>query len=91
MSSGRRCHMMRRACFAPAVYKLSCAAGKTGSHIGVSEGQDLALLVNAFCYDKLEVTVTVLRNRKIRYRAGIRIELRQIAAAGLAVEYLNNL
>ena len=45
--SARGCRkMMGRAAFAPAGYKLSCAAGKAGSHIGIAKGKDLSFLID---------------------------------------------
>ena len=81
--SGRK--MMGGAALAPAVYKLPCSAGKPGSHIGIAEGKNLSFLVHTFSHDKLKVSVAVLGDREICNRACLRIELRQISAAGLAV------
>ena len=91
VSSCRCCEVVGRTALAPAVYEFSCAAGEAGSHVGIAEGKDRSFLVDAFCYDELEVSVTVLRNSKVGNRTGIRIELGQVSAAGLAVEDFHDL
>src|SRR5699024_3776439 len=64
MSSCCSRKVMCRATLAPAVYELSCAAGKTCSHLGIAEGQDRAFLVYALRHDELEVSVAVLSDCK---------------------------
>ena len=88
MSASSSREMVRRSAFAPAVYKLSCAAGETRSHVCIAEREDFAFLIYALGNDELEVPVAVLCDCKICNGACVRIELRQVAAAGLAVEYL---
>ena len=87
--SGRK--MVSWTAFAPAVYKFSCTAGEACSHICITEGKNFTLFINTLCNNKFEMTVSVLSNGKISYRTRIRIELRQITAACLSVEYLYNL
>ena len=91
MSSCRSREVVGRAALAPAVYEFSCAAGETGSHVGIAEGKDRSFLVHAFSRDELEVSVSVLRDRKVGNRTGVRIELGQVSAAGLAVEDFHDL
>lgn len=91
MSARSGCKMMGWAAFAPAGHELSCAAGEAGSHVGISEGEDLSFLVDAFCHNELEVSIAVLCDGKVCDRACIRIELSQISAACFAVENFYNL
>ena len=91
MSACSRRKVVGRAAFAPAVHKFSRSAGKTRSHVGIAKGKNLAFLVYALRYDKLEVSVSVLSNCKIGDGACVRIELCQIAAARLSVEHFYNL
>ena len=91
MSSCCSRKVMCRAALAPAVYEFSCAAGEACSHVGIAEGKDQSFLVHAFSRNELEVSVSVLSDRKISNRAGVRIELCQISAACLAVEYFHDL
>ena len=84
MPSGCRCHMMGRACLAPAVHELSAGDRELGTHIGVAEGEDRSGLVLALCHYKLKVAVLILCDSQVRYRAYRRIELCQIAATHLA-------
>ena len=84
MSARSGCKMMGWAAFAPAGHELSCAAGEAGSHVGISEGEDLSFLVDAFCHNELEVSIAVLCDGKVCDRACIRIELSQISAACFA-------
>ena len=82
---------MCRASFTPAVYKLSCTTGETCSHVGITKGKDRSVLVYTFCYNKLEVTISILCDCQVGNRTSMWIELCQIAAACLSVEYLNDL
>ena len=85
------CHMMCRACFAPAVYKFSCSTCETCSHVCITKGKDWSFFVNAFSYNEFEVSVSVLCNCKICNRACIWIELCQVSASCFAVEYRHDL
>ena len=91
MSSGCRCHMMGRACLAPAVHELSAGDRELGTHVSVAKGEDRSGLVFALCHNELEVAILILCDSQVRYRAYRRIELCQIAAAYFAVEYLYDL
>lgn len=91
MAAGGSSHVMGGACLAPAVAELPCPAGKAGAHVGVTKGEDGARLVDALGHHELEVTVLVLRDAQIGHGAKVRIELGQIAAAGLAVEHRHDL
>ena len=57
MSSCCSSHMMCRACFAPTVYELSCAACETCSHVGITEGKDRSFLVDALSNNEFEMSV----------------------------------
>ena len=61
---------------------------RIGTHIGVTESEDRAGLILAFCHNELEVAVLILRDSQIGHRAYGRIELSQISAAYLAVDTL---
>ena len=76
MSAACRRHMVRRAGFAPLVAELSRSAGKACTHIRITKREDRAFLVNALGYDKLKVTVLILRDTEIRNGTKVRIELR---------------
>ena len=91
MSAASRCHMVCRACFTPAVAEFTSTASETGTHIRIAEGEDGAFFVHTLCDNELEVTVTVLGDSKISNITYGWIELSQISAAGLAMEYGNNL
>ena len=80
-------HVVGGACLGPAVDEFPCAAGKACTHVGVAEAKDLAFLVHALRCDEFEVAVAVLGDGQIGHRAGVGIELGQVAAASLAVEY----
>ena len=84
-------HVVGGACLAPAVAELACAAAEPGAHVGIAKGEDGARLVDALGHDKLEVTVLVLRDAEVGHIAHRRVELGQIAAAGLAVEHRHDL
>ena len=91
MPAGSRCHVVGRACFTPAVAELACSAGETGAHVGIAEGKDRSVFIDAFRDDKLEVSVPVLRDAEVGNRSEMRIELGQITAARLAVEHRHDL
>ena len=78
--------MVGGAGLAPPVAEFPRAAGEAGAHIGVAEGEDGAFLVHALGHDELEVTVTILGDAEIGDGASSGVELREVAAAGLAVE-----
>ena len=78
---------MCRACFAPAVYKLSCTTGETCSHVGITKGKDRSFFVYAFSNNEFEVSVSILCDRKISNRTCVWIELCQISAACFAMEH----
>ena len=86
-----RGEVVGRAALAPAGDKLARAAGEACAHVRVAERQDFARLVDALGHDKLEVSFAVLRDGKVSNGTEVRVELRQVAAAGLAVEHLDNL
>ena len=86
MSACSGCEVMGRAALAPAGHEFSCTAGEAGSHVGISEGEDLSFLVDAFCCDEFEVAVAILCDGKVCDRSGVGIELCQISAACFAVE-----
>ena len=83
--------MMGRACLAPAVHELSAGDRELGTHISITESEDRSGLVLTLCHNELEVAILILCDSQIRHRAYRRIELCQIAAANLAVEYLYDL
>ena len=83
--------VMGRSALAPAVYELSRTAGEACPHVCISEGKDRSFLVDTFSHDELEVSVSVLRDRKIGNRTCVRIELSQISAACLSMEHLHDL
>ena len=85
------CHVVRRTCLAPLVDEFTAWQRELGAHVGIAEGKDLAFLVDAFGCDKLKDAILVLRNGQIGHRTRRRIELRQVAATGLAVEHGHNL
>ena len=87
MSSCSSCHMMCRASLAPAVNELSCSACEACSHVCITEGKDRSLLVYALSYNEFEVSVFILSDCKVGYRACVWIELCQVSAACFAVEY----
>lgn len=60
MSSCSSGHMMCRAGFTPAVYKLSCATGETCSHVGITEGKNRSFFVYALSNNEFEVSVSIL-------------------------------
>ena len=91
MSSIGRRHVVGRACLAPAVAELSGANREACAHVGVSECEDRSLFVDAFRHDELEVAVSVLGDAEISDLACRRIELCQVAAAGLSVEDIHDL
>ena len=84
-------HVVGGAGLAPAVDELAGTAAEAGAHVRVTEGEDRAGLVDALGHDKLEVAVLVLRDGQIGHIAHRRVELGQVAAAGLAVEHGHNL
>ena len=83
--------MVGGAAFAPAGHKLSGAAGEAGPHVGVAEGKDLALFVDALRRYEFEVSIAILGNGQVGDGAGVGIELGQLSAAGLAVEHFYDL
>ena len=91
MSSGSCCKVVSRTSLAPTVYELSCTAGEACSHVGIAEGKDLTFLIYTLSYNKLEVSVAILGDCKVSNGSKVRIELGQLSAAGLSVEYLNDL
>ena len=91
MSSGCRCHMMGRTCLTPAVHELSARDREFGTHIGIAEGEDRSGLVLTLRHNELEVAVLVLCNSQIGHRAYRGIELCQITAAYLTMEYFYDL
>ena len=78
---------MCRASLAPAIYKFSCATCETCSHVCITEGKDRSFLVYTLSYNELEVSVFILSDRKVGYRACVWIKLCQVSAACFAVEY----
>ena len=84
------CHVMGRTGLAPTVAEFAGTAGEAGTHIGITEGEDRAIFIDAFGHDKLEGAVPILRDSKIGHRAKMRIELRQISTACLAMENGDN-
>ena len=91
MPAVRRRHVMCRTGFTPAVAELSCAAGEACAHVGVSEGEDRSFLVDTFRHNELEMSVSVLGDTEVGHFACRRIELCEIAAACLSVEYIHDL
>ena len=79
-------HVVGWACFAPAVAELAAGDRELGAHVGVAEHEDGAFLVDAFSYEELEYAVLVLGDGEVGDGAYRRIELGEVAAAGLAVE-----
>ena len=84
-------HVMRRTCLAPTVTELTGSYRETGTHVGVTKGEDRSVLIHTLCHNKLKHTVLVLRDTEIGHRACGRIELRQIAASCLSMEHGHNL
>ena len=82
---------MGRTCLAPLVDEFAAAQRELGTHVGITEGEDLTLLVDALCCHELEYAVLVLGDGQIGDGTCGRIELCQIAAACLAVEHRHNL
>ena len=82
MGHSKKCHPIRW---------LHSLQNKAGAHIGIAEGEDGAFLVDSFRHHELEVTILVLGDAQIGHIAHRGIELGQIAAAGLAVEYGHDL
>ena len=78
---------MCRASLAPAIYKFSCSTCETCSHVCITEGKDRSFLVYTLSYNELEVSVIILSDCKVGYRACVWIELCQVSAACFAVEY----
>lgn len=74
MSSGCRCHMMGRACLAPAVHEFSAGNRELGTHISITESEDRSGLVLALCHNELEVAILILCDSQVRYRAYRRID-----------------
>ena len=79
-------HVMPRTCPGPSVDEFPCTDRKLRTHVGVTECEDQAFLILTFRDNEFEVAVSVLCNAQICDRADRRIELRQIAAACLAME-----
>ena len=75
MTTGTSCKVMSRTCLAPACHEFLRTAGKACSHIRISEGKDLSILVHTLCHDELEVTITILCYCKICDRSEVWIEL----------------
>ena len=65
MSAGCSCHMMCRACLAPAVAEFTRAACEACTHIGVTECEDRARLVHTFRCHEFEIAVFILRGEAL--------------------------
>ena len=85
------CHVMGRTCLAPLVDEFTAAQRELGTHVGITEGEDLTLLVDALCYHELEYAVLVLGDGEIGHRTRRWIELRQVTATSLTMEHGHNL
>ena len=79
--------MVGRTCLAPLVDKLAATQRELGTHIGVAECEDRTFLVDTLGSNELEDAVLILRNSQIGNRTRGRIELGEVTAAGLAMEY----
>ncbi len=85
-------HMMGGAGLAPLVAELPRAAGEAHAHVGIAKHEDGAFLVDALGHHKLEVAVLILGDaQEGDGLVGGRIELGQVAAAGLAMEHGHDL
>ncbi len=72
-----RCsEVMCGAALAPAVVPFACAYGEARAEGGVTVLQSGAILDDAFTYDELEMSVSILRDGQVGDRAWLRIEAR---------------
>ena len=86
-----RCsEVMCGAALAPAVVPFACAYGEARAEGGVTVLQSGAILDDAFTYDELEMSVSILRDGQVGDRAWLRIEAREETTAGFAVEHWND-
>lgn len=84
-------HVVGGTGLAPAVAELTCADGEACAHVGVAEGEDGTVFVDALCHDKLKHAVLILRDAEIGDRACGRVELGEVTTAALAMEHGHNL
>ena len=91
MATERRGHVMRGAGLVPAVHELARANRELHAHVRVTKRENGPVDVLTLGHHKLEVTVAVLRDAQERHRTQARIELGEVAAAGLAVEHRDHL